>query len=114
MPVARVPPVVPPAGLDDRRLAFAQDARPPVELQRQLAFEHREALDDRGVEVLADDPGPGERGQLGGGSPLGVVGRELEDRAALPGDGVLPDLASPDRREVRRPARIGVRHAFRL
>src|SRR5262249_46554555 len=108
--VARVPPVVPHARLGGARLALAQDARLPVPLYRQLALEHGEALDYRRMAMLADNARPNERGHLVDRAALGVQPRKLDNREALTVDGVLPNLASLDRCEVRRAVRVGVRH----
>jgi hypothetical protein len=110
VPVARVPPVVPDAGLDDGGLAPAEDARLPVALDGQLALEDGEALDEGRVARLAGDARAGERGQLHGRAALGILVGKLEDPAALAGDEVLPDLADLDRCEVRLAIRVGVRH----
>src|SRR4029450_7463925 len=108
VPVARFPPVVPHACLDHGRLALAQDARLPVTLQGQFSLEHGEALDESRMVVLADDPRPNERRQLGGRAALTVHVGKLEDRCTLTRDGVLPDLADLDRCEVWRAVRVGV------
>jgi hypothetical protein len=86
----------------------------PVELQGQLALEHGEALDDGGVAVLADDARPNQGGQLAGHAAFGILVGKLQDRGALTGDGVLPDLADLDRREVWRTVRVRMRHVETL
>ena len=61
--------------------------------------------------VLADNTRAGGRRQLGRRAALGVRVGKLEDRRALPSNRVLENLADPNRVEVRRTVRIGVRHA---
>ena len=80
---------------------------PAGALHRQLALEHGEALDESGMAVLANNPRSDERGELGSRAALGVLVGKLEDRGALAGDGVLPDLTDLDRRAIRRAVRVG-------
>jgi hypothetical protein len=58
--------------------------------------------------MLPGDARADERGQLGGRAALGIRVGKLEDRGALTGDGVLPDLADLDGGEVGRGVRVGV------
>jgi hypothetical protein len=51
-----------------------------------------------------------ERCQLAGDAAFRVVPGPLQDRGALPGDGILPDLADFYRSAIRRAVRVGVRH----
>jgi hypothetical protein len=90
--VARIPPIVPDAGVDDSRLAHMKNAGLPVTLHGQLALEHGEPLNQSGMAVLPYDACPDKRGQLGGGAALRVVPWTFQDRGAFPADGVLPDL----------------------
>jgi hypothetical protein len=62
------------------------------------------------VAVLAHNARASVRGQLGGRATLGILEGKLEDRGALTGDGVLPDLADLERCEVWRTVRVGMRH----
>ena len=92
VPVARIPPVVPYAGLDDGRLASTKIADLPVALHGQLTLEHGELFDkkrDGGV----PPPHATQRAPLIRRS-RGLPGcpRDAQDRGAFPGDGVLPDF----------------------
>ena len=62
--VARVPPVVPHSRLDNARLTLVEDARLPVPLDGQFPPKGSEALDERGVAVLAKNAGADEGGEL--------------------------------------------------
>ena len=55
------------------------------------------------MSVFPHDTRPDERGQLGGRAARRIVPGALQDRSALPGDGVLPDLAELYRSAIRRP-----------
>jgi hypothetical protein len=68
-----------------------------VALDGQLPLEDGEALDDVGVAMLADDACPDERCELGDRAALRIPVGELEDRGALPSDGILPDLPDLNR-----------------
>jgi len=70
--VARIPPVVPYAGLDDDRLALMKNAGLFVALRGQLTLEHGELLDKRGVAMFPHDTRSNERGQLGGRATAGL------------------------------------------
>jgi hypothetical protein len=109
--VAGVPPVVPHARLDDGRLAFAEDAGLAVQLQSQLALEHRNALDQRGVEMLADDTRADRCGQLRGRASIGDPCREARGWShAHRCDRVLPNLSDLYWRQVSRTVWIRMRH----
>src|SRR5262252_5092959 len=54
--VACIPPVVPYAWLDDRRLALMKDVSLPFALHGQLTLNHGELLDKSGMTVLPHDP----------------------------------------------------------
>jgi signal peptidase I len=112
--VARIPPVVPHARLDDRRFALAQNGCLPVALHSQLPLECGESLDHRRMAVLANHARANEGRQLSGRAALGVRVRKLKDDRSLSSDRVLEDLADTDRSAVRRAIRIGVRHAHTL
>jgi hypothetical protein len=105
--VARIPPVVPYAGLDDGRLASTKNAGLPVALHGQLTLEYGELLDKSGMAVFPHHTRPNERREFGGPAACRVVPRTLEDRGAFPGDGVLPDLADSYRCAIRRAVRVG-------
>src|SRR5262249_25381868 len=108
---ARIPPVVPYAGIDDGRLALMQNARLLFALDVQLALEHGEALDKGGMPVFPHDTRPNESGQLGGRSARRIVPGTLQNRGAFPGHRVFPYLANFYRCAIRRAMRVGVRHA---
>ncbi len=74
--VARIPPVVPYAGLDDGRLALMKDAGLPVALHGQLTLKHGKLLDKSGMAVFPNDTRPNERGQLGGRAARRVVPKD--------------------------------------
>ena len=59
--VARIPPVVPYARLDDGRLPPTKNAGLPVALHGQLTLEHGELLDKSGMAVFPHDLRPNER-----------------------------------------------------
>jgi hypothetical protein len=63
--VARVPPIVPDAGLNHGRLALMKNADLPIAFDGQLTLDHRESLDKTGMVVFPDHTCPDERGQLG-------------------------------------------------
>ena len=99
--VALVPPVVPDARLGSDRLALTENARLPVSLHCQLALQHSEPLDSGGVLMFSAARRASERVQFhDAGDHLGLRW-EFDDRCALSGDGVLPDLADLDRPEIR-------------
>src|SRR5678816_3726707 len=60
--VARVPPIVPDAGVDDSRLALVKNAGLPVALHGQLPFKHGEPLNQSGMTVLPYDACSNKRG----------------------------------------------------
>jgi len=105
--VARIPPVVPYARLDDCRLALMQNAGLPVAFYGQLTLERGEALDLSGMAVFPHDTRADERGQLRGPAACRVVPGKLQDCGAFPGDGVLPDLAQLYRCAIRRAVLFG-------
>jgi hypothetical protein len=72
--VARIPPVVPYAGLDDGRLALMQNAGLPVAFYGQLTLERGEALDLSGMAVFPYDTRADECGQLGSNSVVRILG----------------------------------------
>jgi hypothetical protein len=109
--VARIPPVMPYAELDDGRLALIQNTHLPVAFYCQLTLQRGEALDQGGMTVFPNDACPNERSQLGGRAARRIVPRTLQDRGAFPGDGVLPDFADFYRCTIRRAVRAGVRYA---
>src|SRR5262245_7888126 len=94
--VARVPPVVPNAGLSDRRFALTKDCRLFGELQRQLTLKHGKALNENGMAVLSDDPCSDQCGQFGSRAALWVLPGKLEDLGPLAGERVLPGLTDLD------------------
>src|SRR5215469_5250913 len=73
MAIASVPPVVPHAGLNDRRFALAEDSRLPSEPHGQFTLKHGEALEESGMAVLAHDPRSDERRQLGSRTAFGFL-----------------------------------------
>ena len=108
--VARVPPIVPHARLDDGRIILAEDSRLPGELHGQFTLKHGEALNESGMAVLAHDSRSNERCQLGSRAALWVLPGKLENRGPLAGGRVLPNLTDLNRGKVRWPVRIRVRH----
>src|SRR4029453_13322873 len=110
VPVARVPPVVPPAWLNNACLTLAEDADLPFALNGQLTLKGSEALNHRWVAVFAKNAGPDEGGELEDHATIGVHPRKLEDRGAFASNGVLPNLADLNRCQVRRGVRVGMRH----
>jgi SPOR domain len=92
MAVARVPPVVPHAGLNNRRFALAEDGRQPGEFHGQFTPEHGEALDESGMAVLANDLCSDKRCQLGSRTAFVILVGQFEDCSPLTGDRVLPDF----------------------
>jgi hypothetical protein len=64
------------------------------------------------VPVLANNARPDEGGELGDGAARRVHVGKLEDRGALAGYGVLPNLADPNGCEVCRTVRVGMRHSW--
>jgi hypothetical protein len=102
---------VPDAGINCGGFSLAQDAGLTGALKRQLAFKDGEAFDKGGMAVLPNNTRPDERRQFHGRAALGIVPGKLEDRRTLTSDGVLPDLADLDRREIWRAVRVRVRHA---
>jgi hypothetical protein len=110
MPVARVPPVVPHAGLDDGGFTPTEDTSLPCELHSQLTLKHGEGLNESGVAVLAHDACSNERRQFSSRAPFLVVVWKLDNPGPLAGHRIFPDLANLDRSAVRWAMRIGVRH----
>ena len=108
--VARVPPIVPHARFDGGGLARTEDSCLPGELHGQLTLEHGQTLNESGMAVLAHDPRPNQRCQLGSHAAVRIVVRKFEDRGPLARHRVLPDLTNMDRGAVWRAVRIGVRH----
>jgi hypothetical protein len=90
------------------RLTLAEDARLPVPLDGQLTLKGSEALDHRWVAVFAKNAGPDEGGELGDHATLRVRPGKLEDRGALAGSGVLPNLADLNGCQVRRTVWVGM------
>src|SRR5262249_11480827 len=112
--VGRIPPVVPYARLDDGSLALMQNAHLVVALDGQLTLEHGEALDKDGMPVFPGDTRPNQRGQLGGRAARRIVPRTLQERSALPGDRILPDLTDLYGSVIWRALWVGVPHATEL
>ena len=97
--VARIPPVVPDAGLDDGGLVLMKGTGLPFALYRQRTVEHGELLNESGMAVFPITRAPTSAVNSAVARPSGLSA--LQNRGGFPVNGVLPDVPDPDWAAIR-------------